>query len=156
MKKYYIYAYLREDRYSPYYIGKGCGDRCYNTRGRNCGIPPAHRIEKVAENLTEEDALALERILILFYGRKCDGGILQNIQEGGAQPIQPPGFRHSEATKIKCGQSTAIPMTLSGRSWKSKSDCAREYGVSVSAVRRWEKKGCLPTKLRKYPRHTQW
>jgi hypothetical protein len=25
MNKFYVYAYLREDRYTPYYIGKGCG-----------------------------------------------------------------------------------------------------------------------------------
>ena len=84
---FYTYAYLRKDRYTPYYIGKGCGRRCYDGRGKNC-VPPKDRsrIVIVKDNLTEEEAFILEEKLISFWGRKCDGGILLNISLGGSAP----------------------------------------------------------------------
>ena len=78
---YYVYAYLREDD-SPYYIGKGKGDR-YKKR-HSVAIPPINRIQFIQENMSEEDAYALEKELILKYGRKNDGsGILRNSTVGG-------------------------------------------------------------------------
>ena len=81
---YYVYAFLREDRQTPYYIGKGHGDRCYKKGGRNTK-PPAdrERIQIIKDNLTETDALELERLLILMWGVKGEG-ILRNTRFGGA------------------------------------------------------------------------
>ena len=87
MKKFYVYAYLRKDRYTPFYIGKGCGRRCYDKKGKNC-IPQKdrNRIIIVKDNLLEEEAFNLEKILINFWGRKFDGGILLNLTPGGSAP----------------------------------------------------------------------
>ncbi len=87
MNKFYVYAYLREDRYSPYYIGKGCGKRCYYKSGKNCKPPKdKSRIIIIKDNLLEDGAFELEEVLINFWGRKCDGGILLNISPGGSAP----------------------------------------------------------------------
>lgn len=78
---------MREDRYTPYYIGKGCGKRCYYKSGKNCKPPKDRsRIIIIKDNLLENDAFYLEEVLINFWGRKCDGGILLNISPGGSAP----------------------------------------------------------------------
>jgi hypothetical protein len=84
MKKYYTYAYLRQDG-TPYYIGKGCGRRLYDHHGKNCNPPKDRsRIIKLKQNLTEEEAFKHEIYMIAVFGKKCDGtGILRNIADGG-------------------------------------------------------------------------
>ena len=83
MKKFYVYAYLRENG-TPYYIGKGCGSRATTRRGRTI-LPPSDktRIVILQENMSQEEAYIQEKILIEKYGRKVEGGILHNILEGG-------------------------------------------------------------------------
>ena len=81
MKKYYVYLYMREDLYSPYYVGSGSGGRCfyYHKNMERDRIPPKDRnlIRKVYEG-EEKECRELESILILFYGLKSEGGILDN------------------------------------------------------------------------------
>ena len=80
---YYTYAYLREDR-TPYYIGKGKGDRIYSTRRRNKPPKDKSRIIFLKQNLTEEEAFKHERYMIAVFGRKDNGtGILRNLTDGG-------------------------------------------------------------------------
>jgi hypothetical protein len=83
MNKYYIYAYLREDK-SPYYIGKGKNRRAYE---KHFGFYPPEdrsRIIFLNQDLDEMTAFALERFWIRIYGRKdLEEGILHNKTDGG-------------------------------------------------------------------------
>lgn len=86
MKKYYCYFYLREDG-TPYYVGKGCGNRINSKYHPGIYLPPKNRRIIISENLSEKEAYELEKKYIKFYGRKDLGtGILYNRTDGGDNP----------------------------------------------------------------------
>lgn len=101
---FYVYTYLREDG-TPYYVGKGSGERAYKKWGK--GIKPPKddsRIIIVADNLEEEQAFKLERELIAEYGRKdLANGILHNKTDGGegSSGHKVSGWKWSEESKAK-------------------------------------------------------
>ncbi len=92
MNNYYVYVYLREDGHppSPYYVGKGKDKRYQARHGRkytNNGYwnpPKEENIRFVKNNLTDTEAIELEKKLIKQYGRKDNNtGILRNFTDGG-------------------------------------------------------------------------
>jgi hypothetical protein len=97
---YYVYLYLREDG-SPYYVGKGRARRAYLNH-KHTPVPPRDRIIFMKENLSNKDAIELERIYIKFYGRKNEGGLLINLTSGG-EGLE--GHNHTEETKSKISSS---------------------------------------------------
>jgi hypothetical protein len=96
---FYTYAYLREDR-TPYYVGKGKGDRVYK-KSKNDIRPPKdeNRIILLKQNLSEEEAFQHEKYMISLFGRKDLGtGILHNRTDGGEGSS---GVLQTEETKLK-------------------------------------------------------
>jgi hypothetical protein len=81
---YYTYAFLRKDR-TPYYIGKGKGNRAHRRRDKGINPPKdKSRIIILKQNLTEEEAFRHEVYMIAVFGRKDLGtGILHNKTNGG-------------------------------------------------------------------------
>ena len=118
---YYVYIYRDPRDKVPFYVGKGKDRRCYNhlivarsesACNRKYHYPVSNKIRKlwregveplvelIAENLSEESAFDLERVIIAEVGRRKSvggyGGPLMNILEGGGGHS---GYRHSEKTK---------------------------------------------------------
>jgi len=103
MNDFYTYAYLREDK-TPYYIGKGKGDRAY-TKDKRQFKPPKDksRIIFLKKNLTETEAFKHEIYMIDVFGRKDLGtGILRNRTNGGEGTS---GAIRSDEYKIKMSEA---------------------------------------------------
>jgi hypothetical protein len=97
--RFYTYAYLREDR-TPYYIGKGTGNRIFKKRKGTKPPKDKTRIIFLKQNLTEEEAFRHEIYMIAVFGRKDLGtGILHNKTNGGE------GSTLSEETRQKISNS---------------------------------------------------
>ena len=110
---FYVYAYLRND-HSPYYIGKGKGNRAYAKTHRIQLPKDKSLIKLIARNLLEHESFLLERKLILYYGRKDLGtGILRNLTNGGEGAsghvfTDDAKLKISKANKGKYGNRTGM------------------------------------------------
>lgn len=100
--EYYTYAYLREDG-TPYYIGKGKGDRAYRkhfrskARGGYFAPPPREQILILKSGLSEQDAYKHEIYMISVFGRKdLETGILRNMSDGGEGTSGVPAWNRGK------------------------------------------------------------
>jgi hypothetical protein len=102
--RFYVYAYLRKDG-TPWYIGKGTGNRAYEPH--HFQIPKdKNKIVFLETRLSNIGASAIERRLIRWWGKKIDGtGILMNQSDGGEFGGGVKGRKCSEEHKQKVSLS---------------------------------------------------
>ena len=145
MSIYYVYAYIRKSNGTPYYIGKGKNNRAFaKHRSGNKGVSVPKDRSKIIfleQNLTELGALALERRMIRWYGRKDTyTGILLNLTDGGEGTsgrvfTEETKQKMSEAKKGKkrkpFSEETKQKMSLS-RKGKKGNPCSEETKQKIS------------------------
>jgi len=99
---FYVYQYVLPNG-TPYYIGKGSKDRINESHLPWVELPSKEFRQYIKTNMNEKDAFDLEIELIIKYGRKFDGGILDNIKI--TRWVAQAGWKHSEETKRKISEA---------------------------------------------------
>lgn len=110
--EFYVYALLRLDG-SPFYIGKGKGDRwLHHERYGSCNKHLVSIITnsggtvpkiKLVEGVSSSEAAALEIAIIAMLGRHPDGPLV-NLTDGGDGKV---GYATPQETRIKIGRAHA-------------------------------------------------
>jgi len=142
LNKFYVYQYT--DPEAPgkvVYIGKGCGRRAWDHLGASDNIQLFDWLcelqqkgieiepQMVSENLSQIEALTLEKTLIERYGRFEQGtGTLFNLSSGG------PGTSYGTGEQIE----------INGFVYPSKRAAARAYNVHDVTFHTRLKKGWTP------------
>jgi hypothetical protein len=128
--RFYVYQYLTEDG-TPYYIGKGTGNRM-NVK-HLVELPPIERRVVVKDGLTNDEAKAFEKELITKYGRKVDGGILDNIKIN--QWACHTGWKHTDETKRKISEANTGLLRTDAQKQNYKKPKSAEHASNISKAR---------------------
>jgi hypothetical protein len=119
---FYSYLWLREDG-TPYYAGKGCGRRAYESDSHNVHRPKLRLNILVFPMLSEAEAFESEIAFIDLFGRLDLGtGCLRNITAGGdgvfgrrhtaecrqRMSVSHTGHKHSDQTKQKIRNASLL------------------------------------------------
>lgn len=115
----YVYILYREDGITPFYVGKGRNDRWteherYAVRGQSykdniickmldAGISIPKK--KVAEGISDEEALRIEIELIASIGRLHEGGPLANVTAGGEGMFSPTPEMRAKMRAARLGST---------------------------------------------------
>lgn len=127
---FYVYVWRQPDG-EPFYVGKGKGNRAYNTAVRSKEFKEIYAlggctVEIVDWFIHESQAHAFEVDLIARYGRRENGGLLVNKTDGGEGAV---GCIRDEETRTKISEA------LRGRTfddgWRAKIGAAHR-GRSLS------------------------
>ena len=95
MRGYYVYLHKDRKAGEVFYVGKGQEQRAWQDTGRNdlwnnkvSALVNGWEVEIVQQDLTENEAFALEAELVNKYGRcAAEGGALTNWIPGGENPV---------------------------------------------------------------------
>lgn len=138
---FYTYAYLRKDDRTPYYVGKGCGKRAYDS-SHNVKVPDDNgRIIFLKQNLTEEEAFNHEKYMIAVLGRKDLGtGILRNMSDGGEGHSNPsPEARRKNAESSRLQYQRCKELGLSGVGNLTEEQEKRRRENAIKGKAEWDK-----------------
>jgi hypothetical protein len=121
---------------SPYYVGKGCGDRAFDQADHRLKVPKDPKYIQIIPCRDEESAFETEKFLIIYYGRKDLGtGCLRNLTVGGegmASKDYSPEVR-AKMSKAHMGNKNAIghSFTPSFEQCSKGAEIAKEKQVGI-------------------------
>jgi hypothetical protein len=153
---FYTYLWLREDG-TPYYVGKGKGQRGFKSTGHitKCPANPSRIIVQLWP--CEEDSFAAEKFLIEYYGRKDLGtGCLRNRTDGG-DGASGRVYVTSEETKIKLSKAhlgkvmdeeTKEKIRIGNTGKVRSAEARHKYSLSKKGQVPWCKGKRLPEEMR--------